>query len=165
MTTTTHPKLTVITALRDKARATTFEAEATALLEKARALCAKYDIDPAVVDAPTEQLTARKTINGQAQPQNVRRYSCRFGCGFFVSHTIDELHACAEKARNANNGNAYTAPKSDPFSDLFGQARDYGTYGGFSEDKPKARTHGSHANCDHEATKSARARCRRERGF
>lgn len=166
MTTTTHPKLSIILALRDKANATDFPAEAESYMAKARAMCEKFGIDASILDKKAETKSVRDTvINGQAQ--NTRKYPCRFGCGTWMMHSIDELNACAEKARNANNGNAYGA-KRDPFEDLFGGFRnwDSGNAGGHhSYDAPKARAHGSHANCSHEATKSARARCRKNRGF
>lgn len=159
MTTMTHPKLNRITALRDQANhPSTGEAEAAAFLAKAREMCTKYGIDPAVLDEPTKQ-TTKPIINGQA-PQE-KRFTCRFGCGFFVSHTIDELNACAERARNANGGNAYAGQTKarDPFEDLFGKG--YADAG----PAPKARATGTHKYCDHEATKSARARCRKARGY
>lgn len=151
MTTTNEAAIRKITALRDRARhATTPPAEAETALSMALKLCRKHGVAESILNAPTEQLK-KPIINGQA-PQ-VRKYSCRFGCGMFVQHTIDELNACAEKARNANGGNAYAAPKQkDPFEDLF-------------RDAPKARTNSSHKYCDHEATKSARAKCRKDRGY
>lgn len=165
MTTTTNDKaLRRIIGLRDQARhASTGEAEAATFLAKALELCTKHGIDAAILDKPAQEMK-KPIINGQA-PQE-KKYSCRFGCGLFVQHTIDELNACAAKAREAGGGNAYNRPR-DRFEDLFSGF-------GFTEprtgrqssaDAPKARATGSHAYCSHEATKAARARCRRERGY
>lgn len=173
MTTTTHPKLNRITALRDQANhPSTGAAEAEAFMAKARELCTKYGIDQAILTEAPKQ-TTKPFINGAA-PQE-KRFACRFGCGYFVQHTIDELNACAEKARNANGGNAYAGQaqkKADSFEDLFGdwfnasssRARSNSSSSS-SHTNAKARTTGSHAYCSHEATKSARAKCRRERGY
>lgn len=161
MTTTNDSAIRKITALRDRARhAMTPAAEAETALTMARKLCVKHSIDQAILDAPTQQM--KKPIIDGSAPQE-KKYSCRFGCGFFTQHTIDELNECAAKARNANGGNAYTAPKTDPFADLFGkhESRNAGPF----HAEPKARTNGSHKYCDHEATKSARARCRKDRGY
>jgi hypothetical protein len=170
MTTTTDRHIRIITALRDQARSTNHEAEAATFMEKARSLCEKHGIDTAILDAPRTE-TKRTVINGQAT-QTEKKYSCRFGCGLFVQHTIDELNACAAKARDRGNGNAYNDPtrkQRDPFEDLFGSAwKNAGSTSsdsGFRAGAPKARATGTHAYCSHEATKSARAKCRRERGY
>lgn len=172
MTTTTHPKLSRIIALRDQARGKgTTEAERETFMAKARDLCVKYGIDQAVLTEAAKQ-TTKPFINGAA-PQE-KKFTCRFGCGLWVMHTIDELNACAEKARNANGGNAY-AKARDPWETLFGQPNQGPRYGQSSDStytgrdgythEHKARATGSHAYCSHEATKSARAKCRRERGY
>lgn len=171
MTTTTHPKLNRIIALRDQANhPSTGEAEAATFLAKARELCTKYGIDAAILTEPTKQTVKRDFIDG-SRPQE-KKFACRFGCGYFVQHTIDELNACATKAREANGGNAYAGQQKarDPFEDLFRawceepKARDAGPFQA-DPHAPKARANGSHKYCSHEATKSARAKCRRERGY
>lgn len=174
MTTTTHPKLNRIIALRDQAKhASTGAAEAEAFMAKAREMCVKYGIDQAILTEAPKQTVKRDFIDG-SQPQE-KRFPCRFGCGVWVTHTIDELNACAEKARNAKGGNAYAGAsygqkaQRDSFEDLFSQwARDTKTRqqgGRTNANAGQARATGSHAYCDHEATKSARAKCRRERGY
>lgn len=170
MTTTTHLKLNRIIALRDQANhPSTGEAEAATFIAKARELCVKYGIDQAVLTEAAKNTVKRDYIDG-SQPQE-KKFACRFGCSAWTMHTIDELNACAEKARNANGGNAYAKPKTDPFEDMFrGFFNAQGSRGNADytpprDSEPKARAHGTHAYCSHEATKSARARCRRERGF
>lgn len=172
MTTTTHPKLNRIIALRDQARgAGTTEAERETFMAKARELCIKYGIDQAILTEAPKQ-TTKSFIDG-SRPQE-KKFTCRFGCGLYVQHTIDELNACAEKARNANGGNAYAgqAKARDPWDDINDFFRTAGTNrrSGASSHNPnagqaRARTTGSHAYCDHEATKSARAKCRKARGY
>jgi hypothetical protein len=162
--TATDAQLRKIFALRDRAaHANTPAEEADTAMTLARKLCAKYGVDASILDKKPEQHVRPGVANGQQAP--TRKYSCRFGCGAFVQHTIDELNACAAKAREAAGGNAYTKMR-DPWADLFGtsrpkadytQPRDYG--------QSKARATGSHAYCSHEATKAARARCRKDRGF
>lgn len=174
MTTTTHPKLNRIIALRDQARgAGTTEAERETFMAKARELCAKYGIDQAILTEAPKQ-TVKSFIDG-SRPQE-KKFACRFGCGYFAMHTIDELNACAEKARNANGGNAYAEQQQkarDPWDDINDFFRNAGTNrrrtapgsGNANAGQARARTTGSHAYCDHEATKSARAKCRKARGY
>jgi hypothetical protein len=158
---TTDKALARITALRDKARGTDNTHEAETFMAHALKLCTKHGIDAAILDEPTKQMK-KPIIDGSAPTE--KRYSCRFGCGLFVTHTIDEVNACAEKARNANNGNAYTAPR-DPFADFFGKpAGNHRTYSDTTA-QPKPRTNSSHKYCDHEATKADRAKCRKARGY
>lgn len=168
MTTTTasDAALRKIFALRDRAaHANTPAAEADTALALARKLCDKYGVSHSVLEAKPEQRIRPDVVNGQQAP--ARKYPCRFGCGVWVQHTIDELNACAEKARNANQGNAYTRPR-DRFEDMFsgfGFTEPNTGRRSNAEGEPKARATGSHAYCSHEATKSARAKCRRDRGF
>lgn len=183
MTTMNDTALRKITALRDRAlHANTPAPEAETAMTLARKLCAKHGIDVAILDVKPETKSVRDdVINGQAQPQ--RKYSCRFGCSTWTMHTIDELNECAAKARaRSATGSAYDAPKTkarDPWDDVrdfFNQqearsrrthADDSATY---TDSRGRTKTHqarssGSHAYCSHEATKAARAKCRRERGY
>lgn len=157
--TATDAQLRKIFALRDRANhANTPAPEAETALTLARKLCDKYGVSHSVLDAKTEAPRPTMT-NGQAT-KPARTYTCRFGCGMFTQHTADEMSACADRARAASStGNAYGSYR-DPFEDLF---RNYNA--GRTQGEPKARTTGSHAYCSHEASKSARAKCRRDRGF
>jgi hypothetical protein len=176
MTTTTAPDaaLRKIFALRDRAaHANTPAAEADTALALARKLCDKHGLSHSLLEAKTAA-PRPTTTNGQpSKPE--RTYSCRFGCSMFTQHTAAEMSACADKARaRSANGNAYESKQRDPFENLFrhfyeerdrtsrdnDNARSYG----YENDAPKAKRNGSHAYCSHEATKSARAKCRRERG-
>jgi hypothetical protein len=167
MTTTTKYRDRVI-ALRDRARhAGTPAAEAETALEMARKLCVKHGIDVAILDAKPEGQRVRDIYTGGTFE---KKYPCRFGCSPYTQHTIEELNACAEKARNSGFSYSQAKPKSDPFDDMFrdffrnqGQSRSRSTSSDGREHK--ARANGTHAYCSHEATKSARAKCRRERGY
>jgi hypothetical protein len=166
MTTTTKYRDRVI-ALRELARKASTEAEADTALAMARKLCVKHGIDVAILDAKAEpQRVADPYTGGTFQ----KKYPCRFGCSPYTQHTIEELNECAAKAR-ANGSTGYTQQKAqrDPFDDMFrdffrnqGQSRSSTSSDGREH---KARATGSHAYCSHEATKSARAKCRRERGY
>lgn len=170
MTTTTKYRDRVI-ALRDRARhAGTPAAEAETALEMARKLCAKHGIDVSILDAAPEGQRVRDIYTGGTF---AKKYNCTFGCTPYTQHTIEELNACAEKARNAGFAYSQAKPKRDPFDDLFndwfkqntGRARSSSSSSSSRANAGHARATGSHAYCDHDATKSARAKCRRERGY
>lgn len=158
--TATDAHLRKIAALRDRAlHASANEHEADTAMTMARKLCDKYGVSHSFLDAKPDT-SRRTTAAGTSTP--ARTYTCRFGCGMFTQHTAEEMSACADKARAASaTGNAY-ANHRDPFEDLFGKGW---ANAGRSHGEPKAKRNGTHAYCSHEATKSARAKCRRERGY
>lgn len=173
MTTTTDKIRTRIIALRDRARhANTPPAEADTALTLARKLCVKHAIDVSILDAKPEP---QRTADAHGFGTFVKKYNCTFGCPPFTQHTIEELKACAERARARGFTYSQAKPKRDPFEDIF---RDFFRDGSQSQDdgafytdshgrtrEHRARAGGPHAYCTHPATKAARAKCRRERGF
>jgi hypothetical protein len=183
MTTTTKYRDRVI-ALRDRARhAGTPAAEAETALEMARKLCIKHDIDLAILDAKPEP---QRVADPLGFGTYVKKYPCRFGCGMYVQHTIEELNECAARARargedpyaaasqRASQERGYSANSRYSWFDDFMRDANARARGGSSEQytdsRGRTRTHqaratGSHAFCDHPATKSARAKCRKERGY
>lgn len=160
-----------IIALRELARGAATAHEADTALAMARKLCLKHDIDTAILDAQPEP---QRVADPYGFGTFVKKYPCRFGCGAYVQHTIEELNVCAEKARNASTtGNAYgqqSKPQEDPFADWFADfarkaSQNTRNAPPRNDHEPKARANGTHAYCSHEATKSARARCRKDRGY
>ena len=182
-----------------KARATEFDGERAECMRLATKLVEKYELPASLLTDPTPQATSAAR-SGYTPPE--RRYPCRFGCGVFVQHTVDEMSECAERRRNETGSeSAYDTAGRSFFDDLFASYRREYTagyqggahqerasytsreqrqrektetfrraYGGAAgserpADEPKPhRRQRSHAHCDHEPTKAARARCRKMGG-
>lgn len=184
MTTTNDKMRARVIALVDKARATTYAAEADTYMEKAKELVKKYELPASLLTDATPQAPSAARRPGYTPP--ARKYPCRFGCGTMTQHTIDEMNECAERRRNATGSDSayadapYRRSSGDFFDQFFGRGfynagtaghRERASYstGGrrtgseSAAHEPKARATGSHANCDHPATKSARAHCRKMR--
>lgn len=170
MTTTTDKIRVRVIALRDRARHPGTPApEAKTALELAEKLIAKHGIDPSILTAEAEP---QRVADPYGYGTFIKKYPCRFGHTF--QHTIEELRECAAEAQA--RGASYTPPPRDPFENLF---RDwFKDASGFRQQAPPAddqytatgrrrhaRATGSHAYCDHPATKAARAKCRKERGY
>lgn len=168
MTTTKYRDRVI--ALRELARNAGTEAEAELAMSKARAMCEKHDIDVAILDAKPEP---QRKADPYGFGTFVKKYNCTFGCPAYTQHTIEELNECAERARNASaTGNAYgqshahqAPPQDDWFADFMRKTRANANTGRTNANAGHARASGTHAYCSHEATKSARAKCRRERGY
>lgn len=174
--TTTDKIRTRIIALRDRARhPNTPPAEADTALILARKLCAKHAIDVSILDAKPEP---QRTTDAFGSGTFVKKYNCTFGCPPFTQHTIEELKDCAERARARGFTYSQAKPKRDPFEDIFrdfwrghDHERSQSEDGAFYTDsrgrtrEHRARAGGPHAYCDHPATKAARAKCRKERGY
>lgn len=195
MTTTTDKMRARVIGLVAKARATDYAPERATYMEKAEELITRYSLPRSLLTDPTPQAPSAARAGRPSYTQPERKYPCRFGCGTFTQHTIDEMNACAERRRNATGSDtAYDIPTNhDPnrrgtsfFDEFFGGSSAYAGRGwtgqGHSEhaswtrpggartgsesftDEPKPkRRQTSHANCDHEATKAARAHCRKMR--
>lgn len=171
MTTTKYRDRVI--SLRDRARHPNTPApEAETALELARKLCAAHGIDVSILDAkPEPQRTADAFMPGGSF---VKRYNCSFGCAPYTQHTIEELNACADRARARGFTYSQEKPKT-PFEDLFGDwfttnARGSSSDETYTDRRGRTRTHqaraaGPHASCSHPATKAARAKCRKERGW
>jgi len=184
MTTTNDKMRARVIALMERARGTSNEHEATACREKAEQLVTKYALPASLL---TEKFAPQPSAARVQSTQPERRYPCRFGCGVFVQHTADEMSACAERKRNeTGRDSAYDVPPRttrpragafnfSDFNDFFRAAgadpRTSYTHPGaekgrtYTNTPPRARATGSHANCDHPATKSARAHCRKMRSM
>lgn len=178
MTTTDKMRNRVIGLMQRARHESTPTGEATACREKAEQLVDKYGLSRSLLTDPQVR------VNSQPRPE--KRYPCRFGCGTFVQHTVEEMSACAERRRNATGAeSAYQDTVS--FDELFKNVYDdlfrtsYRGYGHHEQaswtrpsgqhahpnaehaSQPRTRRQTSHANCDHESTKAARAKCRKER--
>lgn len=163
MTTTTDKIRVRVIALRDRARHPATPApEAQTALELAEKLIAKHGIDPSILTADPEP---QRVADPYGFGTFIKKYPCRFGHTF--QHTIEELRECAAEAQD--RGASYTPPRADPFENL----RDFFRQQAPREDEDytasgrrrHARATGTHAYCSHPATKAARAKCRRDRGY
>ena len=194
MTTTNDKMRARVIALVGKARATTYTAEADTYMEKAKELVEKYELPASLLTDATPQAPSAARRPGYTPPARKYpcRFGCGTMTQHTIDE-MNECAERRRNATGSDSAYAdapYRRSSGDFFDQFFGRgfydasgyqggghherasyqhpgSRRTGSENVYSgaKSEPRARDTGSHANCNHPATKSARAHCRKKRQF